>query len=134
MYQIQDSVPFHPNRCGTKAKATSQVSVRSFNEEREFGRNILIQSRDKSIEELEKRLKWTEGQLKRALESQHFEPDVVLDPDLGGLGTPNSDQPQTGPSYLTSNIQGECFLYPPPLATGESAMDLDIYLPPQKSN
>jgi hypothetical protein len=139
MYQIQDSMPFHPHQRETNAKAIGHVSFLSFKWEQttkneNLVESVLIQSRGNRVEELEKRLKWMEGQLKRAVEDRQFEPDAEPRNEPRGLETPNSDQPQAGTSYLTPNIQGGDPLDPAFTIAGESPQALGFGVPSQKSN
>jgi hypothetical protein len=58
--------------------------------------HILIHSRDKRVEELEKRLTWMEEQLKRVVKVQQSETDVESRNEPMGLQTPSSDGSQAG--------------------------------------
>lgn len=65
--------------------------------------HILIHSRDKRVEELEKRLKWMEEQLKRVVKVQQSETDVESKNKPMGLETPSSDGSQAG-TYSVQNM------------------------------
>lgn len=65
--------------------------------------HILIHPRDKRVEELEKRLKWMEEQLKRVVNVQQSETDVESRNEPMGLETPSSDGPQAG-TYSVQNM------------------------------
>lgn len=95
---------------------------------------MLIQSRDKRVEKLEKRLKWMEDQLKRAAEGQQFEIDTESRNGLRRLGTPSSDQSQAETSYLTQNIQGDDLLDPAFTIARVSPQALDLGGPFQNGN
>jgi hypothetical protein len=65
--------------------------------------HILIHSRDKRVEELEKRLKWMEEQLKRVVKDQQSETDVESKNEPMGLEMPSCDGSQAG-TYSVQNM------------------------------
>lgn len=66
---------------------------------------MLIQSREKRVEKLEKKLRWMEDQLKRAVEDRQFEIDARSISEPRGLQTPSPEQSEAGTSYLIQNIE-----------------------------
>ena len=95
---------------------------------------MLIQSRDKYVEKLEKRLKWMEDQLKRVVEGQPVETDAESRNEFRGVETPSSGPSQGRTSYSTQNIHG----YDPSdlaFTTAEASPQAPaLGVPSQKSN
>lgn len=92
---------------------------------------MLIQARDKHVEELEQKLKRMEDQL-RAVEGNR--PDSNPWYEVRGLKTPESDQLHPETCYLTSNIPGDDLLGPDSTFFGRSSQASDLAGPPQNSN
>ena len=95
---------------------------------------MLTQSREKRVEELEQRLKWMEGHLKRAIGGRQCEADGEYRNGLIGLETPSFNQFQAGPSYLTQNIQGDGPLDPTFTIAEASSQVPGFEVPSQNSN
>jgi hypothetical protein len=94
---------------------------------------MLIQARDKRVEELEQKLKWMEDQL-RAMENRQLQPDAYPGYDSRGVKTPEFDQFHTETSYLTSNIPGDDLRGPDSALVGGTSQASDLAAPPQKSS
>lgn len=71
--------------------------------------HILINSRDKRVEELEKRLKWMEEQLKSVMKVQQSETDVESKNEPMGLEMPSSDGSQAGIYSVQNMHQDDSF-------------------------
>jgi hypothetical protein len=110
-------VPFHPDQCPKKSKATVEVSIRDGRDK--LDDNLLIEFRDRRVEELEKRLAWMEGQLRLPLEGRQFPGDLEsgTDPkaqDIAGFN-------EYRPTYITSHAFGKSLLGSAPPEIEESA-------------
>jgi hypothetical protein len=71
--------------------------------------HVLIHSRDKRVEELEKRLKWMEEQLKRVAKVQQSDTDVESKNEPMGLEMTSSDGSQAGTSSVQNMHEDDSF-------------------------
>ena len=103
MHQIQDPLSFHPHQHDARPEAINQVSwtangIKKRTRLESLAENLLIQLRDKRVEELEIRLKSMEDLIKRPVSDQSF---GSFDADFGN----GSRRPKIAPLAIQSEAE-----------------------------
>lgn len=86
------------------------------------------------VEELEQRLKWTEDQLKRALESRQVDGDVDPAPQTIGFETSSSNHSRADTAHLSLSISENNSVNAILPISGVTDSTLNISLPFQQGN
>jgi hypothetical protein len=140
VYQIQDTLSFHSHPLETKAKAADWVSALGLKRQKKANKpgfienHILTPSRDRRVEQLEKRLEWMEAQLKRTVKDQQFEPDVDPREKSRRRETPSAEESSPGDSYFVQTVEHNKSLDRSSTAAEASPQSSDLRLPSQNSN
>ena len=130
MYQIQDHLPFHPHQHDEGAQ-TIEVSLassgnRNLTQLERLNGEVLIQPRDKRVEELEKRLKFMEDAMRGPVSDQQSD---SIDTNSGVYSGRPEAPPITNPSEA-GNLDLDTTLNPISTMADENPQVSEIGLPP----